>query len=67
MHAASQLRVRQNHLWMVKAITALGWIAFYGGDWQGAEERATEAIIESEAFSEERQIAHACTLRGWAR
>lgn len=54
-------------MWMVKAITALGWIACYEGDWQEAEDRATEAICESEAFNEERQIAHSFTCRGWAR
>ncbi|RME56661.1 MAG: hypothetical protein D6790_14415, partial [Caldilineae bacterium] len=52
MRAATQLREQQTHLWMVKAITALGWIAFYSGDWREAEARATESIAESEAFSE---------------
>ena len=63
----ADLRDQKNSLWMVKSITALGWIAFYEENWREAEERATEAIAESEAFNEERQIAHSCTLRGWAR
>ena len=62
-----KLRRDEQRMWMVKAIAALGWIAFYGGDWQEAEARATEAIVESEVFNEERQTAHSCTLRGWAR
>lgn len=65
--ALALLRSHRRHLWTVRAITALGWIAFYEGDWVEAEARATEAIAESEAFNEERQIAHSCTLRGWAR
>ncbi len=65
--ALGLLRGNRQHLWMVKAITALGWIAFHEGKWQQAEERATEAIAESGSFNEERQIAHSCTLRGWAR
>ena len=65
--ALTQLREQKNSLWMVKAITALGWIAFYKDDWAEAERRASEGITESEAFNEERQIAHSLTLRGWAR
>lgn len=65
--ALSVLRRQKQQLWIVKAITALGWIAFYEGDWQEAEVRATDSIVESESFNEERQIAHSCTLRGWAR
>jgi tetratricopeptide (TPR) repeat protein len=63
----AQYQQQKQQLWMVKAITALGWIAFYEGEWQGAEEQATEAIAESETFGEERQIAHSLTCRGWAR
>ena len=63
----AELRDQKNSLWMIRSITALGWIAFYEGNWREAEERATEAIAESETFHEERQIAHSCTLRGWAR
>ena len=66
-NALRQLRTNGQLMWQVKAIAALGWIAFYTGGWREAEERATEAIAQSEAFSEERQIAHSCTLRGWAR
>jgi len=65
--ASAHLREQQQRLWMVKAITALGWIAFYEGNWQEAERRASEAIAESETFGEERQIAHSLTCRGWAR
>jgi DNA-binding SARP family transcriptional activator len=65
--ALRMLRKNEQRMWMVKAITALGWIAFCEGGWQAAEARATEAIAESAAFNEERQVAHSCTLRGWAR
>jgi DNA-binding SARP family transcriptional activator len=61
------LRNQKQQLWAVKAITALGWIAFYEGRWLEAEERASHGIAESEAFNEERQIAHSLTCRGWAR
>ncbi|MGB5052309.1 MAG: hypothetical protein WBO46_25390, partial [Caldilineaceae bacterium] len=67
LDALFALGKQQQHLWIVKAITALGWIAFHEGNWQEAQARATEAIAESETFNEDRQIAHACTLRGWAR
>jgi DNA-binding SARP family transcriptional activator len=63
----AQFQMQRLPLWMVKAITALGWIAFYEGMWQEAEEWATQGIAESEAFNEERQVAHSCTCRGWAR
>jgi DNA-binding SARP family transcriptional activator len=62
-----RLREQKQYMWVVKAITALGWIAFYEGAWGEAERQASEGITESEAFNEERQIAHSCTLRGWAR
>ena len=65
--ALARLQEQKQHLWMVKAITALGWIAFYSGDWEEAERRASEGIIESQAFGEDRQIAHSLTCRGWAR
>jgi len=61
------LQKQKQQLWAVKAITALGWIGFFESRWKEAEARATEAIAGSESFSEERQIAHASTLRGWAR
>ena len=65
--ALTLLRQQKQQLWAVKSITALGWIAFYEGKWQAAADRATQSITESETFNEERQIAHSCTLRGWAR
>ncbi|MBI3957268.1 MAG: hypothetical protein HY328_00565, partial [Chloroflexi bacterium] len=65
--ALGRLREQKQQLWMVKTITALGWIAFYEGNWQEAEARASEGIVGSEAFGEERQIAHSLTCRGYAR
>jgi len=63
----ARYQIQKVPLWKVKAITALGWIAFYEGKWQEAEERASEGIAESESFNEERQVAHSLTCRGWAR
>lgn len=64
--ALAALRERGNELWAVRALTGLGWIAFYRGDAQAALERACQAVDAGRALGDLRQLAYALTCVGWS-